>query len=76
MEGDNDNIIDSWYAFVCLFTARCLNHQVKDAGRYKECKRTHGVSTTELVGRMLLATKDHFAKHEDFDSDKTLGRIT
>ena len=28
--------------------------------RYKECKRTEGVSTTNLVGRMLLMTKEHF----------------
>jgi ethanolamine-phosphate cytidylyltransferase len=27
---------------------------VKAAGRYRECKRTEGVSTTDLVGRMLL----------------------
>jgi ethanolamine-phosphate cytidylyltransferase len=33
--------------------------EVKDAQRYRECKRTQGVSTTELVGRMLLMTKDH-----------------
>ncbi|KAG0302186.1 Ethanolamine-phosphate cytidylyltransferase [Dissophora globulifera] len=32
---------------------------VKDAGRYRECKRTQDISTTELVGRMLLMTKDH-----------------
>ncbi|CEP15035.1 hypothetical protein [Parasitella parasitica] len=32
---------------------------VKDAGLYRECKRTEGVSTTELVGRMLLMTRDH-----------------
>ncbi|KAJ1853601.1 choline phosphate cytidylyltransferase [Coemansia sp. RSA 1822] len=32
---------------------------VKDAGRYRECRRTVGVSTTELVGRMLLLTRDH-----------------
>lgn len=32
-------------------------HIVKDAGRYKECKRTQGVSTTDLVGRMLLMTR-------------------
>ncbi|KAJ2892640.1 choline phosphate cytidylyltransferase, partial [Coemansia aciculifera] len=32
---------------------------VKDAGRYQECKRTVGISTTELVGRMLLLTRDH-----------------
>jgi len=35
-------------------------HLVKANGRYKECKRTEGVSTTNLVGRMLLMTKDHF----------------
>lgn len=34
--------------------------EVKTAGRYKECKRTAGVSTTNLVGRMLLMTKEHF----------------
>ncbi|XP_071965780.1 ethanolamine-phosphate cytidylyltransferase-like [Antedon mediterranea] len=32
---------------------------VKEQGRYKECKRTAGVSTTDLVGRMLLMTKSH-----------------
>lgn len=35
-------------------------HLVKANGRYKECKRTEGVSTTNLVGRMLLMTKTHF----------------
>ncbi|KAJ3009111.1 Ethanolamine-phosphate cytidylyltransferase [Thoreauomyces humboldtii] len=35
---------------------------VKEAGRYQECKRTEGVSTTELVGRMLLMTKEHLRK--------------
>ncbi|KAJ0033267.1 hypothetical protein NQD34_000374 [Periophthalmus magnuspinnatus] len=33
--------------------------EVKHEGRYKECKRTQGVSTTDLVGRMLLMTKAH-----------------
>lgn len=32
---------------------------VKESGRYKECKRTAGISTTDLVGRMLLMTKQH-----------------
>jgi len=35
---------------------------VKDAGRYKEVERTQGVSTTDLVGRMLLLTRDHFQR--------------
>ncbi|KAI7900927.1 uncharacterized protein BX663DRAFT_515734 [Cokeromyces recurvatus] len=37
---------------------------VKDAGLYKECKRTVGVSTTELVGRMLLLSKEHHHKQQ------------
>ena len=28
-------------------------HIVKAAGRYRECKRTQGVSTTDLVGRFV-----------------------
>uniref|UniRef100_A0A1A9W0P7 ethanolamine-phosphate cytidylyltransferase n=1 Tax=Glossina brevipalpis TaxID=37001 RepID=A0A1A9W0P7_9MUSC len=35
-------------------------HLVKKANRYKEVKRTAGVSSTDLVGRMLLLTKNHF----------------
>lgn len=33
--------------------------EVKRECRYRECKRTQGVSTTDLVGRMLLMTKAH-----------------
>nr|KAJ3420045.1 hypothetical protein HK105_006179 [Polyrhizophydium stewartii] len=29
-------------------------HEVKAAGRYRECKRTEGISTTDLVERMLF----------------------
>jgi ethanolamine-phosphate cytidylyltransferase len=29
-------------------------HIVKAAGRYRECKRTQGVSTTDLVGRFIF----------------------
>lgn len=35
---------------------------VKKAGRMKIVKRTPGISTTDLVGRMLLCTKSHFIK--------------
>ncbi|XP_044528106.1 ethanolamine-phosphate cytidylyltransferase isoform X4 [Gracilinanus agilis] len=38
--------------------------EVKKAGRYRECKRTQGVSTTDLVGRMLLMTKAHHSSRE------------
>ena len=33
---------------------------VKAAGRFLVVKRTPGISTTDLVGRMLLCTKEHF----------------
>lgn len=36
--------------------------EVKDQNRYLECKRTTGISTTELVGRMLLMTTDHHSR--------------
>ena len=35
---------------------------VKDAGRFLVVKRTPGISTTDLVGRMLLFTKSHFLR--------------
>jgi ethanolamine-phosphate cytidylyltransferase len=39
-------------------------HIVKEKNRYKEVKRTQGVSTTDLVGRMLLLTKSHHENDE------------
>ena len=36
---------------------------VKQAGRFKIVKRTPGISTTDLVGRMLLCTRSHFIKN-------------
>jgi ethanolamine-phosphate cytidylyltransferase len=41
--------------------------EAKDTGRYKECKRTAGVSTTDLVGRMLLRSRP--AANEDQVAD-------
>lgn len=35
---------------------------VKAAGRFIVVKRTPGISTTDLVGRMLLCTRGHFIK--------------
>ncbi|KAI9678097.1 MAG: hypothetical protein M1817_006041 [Caeruleum heppii] len=58
---------------------------VKAAGRFKVVKRTPGISTTDLVGRMLLCTRTHFIKSlinvlagdegsGDVEERKTLGR--
>lgn len=46
-------------------------HIVKSAGRYKECQRTQGVSTTNLVGRMLLLSTDHLQRG---DQEYKVGR--
>jgi len=44
---------------------RDVYEKVKEAGRYRTIKRTEGISTTELVGRMLLMTKDHLQQGKD-----------
>uniref|UniRef100_A0A8C5C573 ethanolamine-phosphate cytidylyltransferase n=1 Tax=Gadus morhua TaxID=8049 RepID=A0A8C5C573_GADMO len=41
--------------------------EVKREQRYRECKRTQGVSTTDLVGRMLLMTKTHHSNMDNPD---------
>ena len=38
---------------------------VKEAGRFRVVRRTPGISTTDLVGRMLLCTKGHHIKSLD-----------
>jgi len=37
-------------------------HEVKAAGKFKAVPRTVGISSTDIVGRMLLLTKTHFAR--------------
>ncbi|XP_050675224.1 ethanolamine-phosphate cytidylyltransferase isoform X2 [Leptidea sinapis] len=41
-------------------------HLVKEAGKYREVSRTAGVSTTDLVGRMLLLTREHFKGDKEY----------
>lgn len=59
VHGDDITVSDELFVFVLLIihilkvTADGVDtyHIVKAAGRYRECKRTQGVSTTDLVGR-------------------------
>ncbi|KPI90879.1 putative ethanolamine-phosphate cytidylyltransferase [Leptomonas seymouri] len=39
--------------------------EIIDAGKFKVVKRTEGISTTDLVGRMLLCTKNHMLQSVD-----------
>eukprot|EP01111_Echinosteliopsis_oligospora_P006640 TRINITY_DN2091_c0_g1_i1.p1 TRINITY_DN2091_c0_g1~~TRINITY_DN2091_c0_g1_i1.p1 ORF type:complete len:368 (-),score=75.42 TRINITY_DN2091_c0_g1_i1:85-1188(-) len=50
---------------------RDVYEDVKKAGRYRVIQRTEGISTTELVGRMLLMTKDHHHKNKGGESPIT-----
>ncbi|XP_050546699.1 ethanolamine-phosphate cytidylyltransferase [Daktulosphaira vitifoliae] len=51
-------------------------HFVKKANRYKEVKRTEGISTTDVVGRMLLMTRQHFYRGEkEYEIEKERSTI-
>lgn len=42
--------------------------EAKDTGRYKTISRTQGVSTTDIVGRMILRTKEHLNSNVEQNS--------
>ncbi|RKO99384.1 hypothetical protein CXG81DRAFT_5343, partial [Caulochytrium protostelioides] len=48
-------------------------HAVKVAGRYRECRRTEGVSTMELIGRMLTMTKEHLRRRPSLQRHAAAG---
>lgn len=50
-------------------------HIVKKNNRYREVKRTQGVSTTDLVGRMLLLTKSHHVSEEQLPNQEQCGQM-
>lgn len=43
----------------CIVDGKDVHETAKRAGKYKSIPRTEGVSTTSIVGRMLLMNKDH-----------------
>jgi ethanolamine-phosphate cytidylyltransferase len=43
----------------CLVDGKDVYATAKAAGKYRSIPRTEGVSTTDIVGRMLLLTKEH-----------------
>lgn len=48
---------------------------LQDAGMLRVIKRTEGVSTTDLIGRMLLLTKDHFEQDRPGSIPRTTSQI-
>jgi len=43
----------------CIVNGKDVYASAKKAGKYQSIPRTEGVSTTDIVGRMLLMNKDH-----------------
>ena len=48
----------------CIVDGKDVYETAKQAGKFRTIPRTEGVSTTDIVGRMLLLTKDHHMKKE------------
>lgn len=43
----------------CIVDGKDVYETAKKAGKYQSIPRTEGVSTTDIVGRILLMNKDH-----------------
>ncbi|KNC85328.1 ethanolamine-phosphate cytidylyltransferase [Sphaeroforma arctica JP610] len=65
MDKENIDFVVHGNDITCDADGNDCYQEIKDAGRYRECQRTQGVSTTDLVGRMLLLTKTHFDRPQD-----------
>jgi len=69
----NLDILDKYNCDFCVHgedisvdaEGRDVYEGVKQAGRYRTINRTEGISTTELVGRMLLMSKEHLKSKKD-----------
>lgn len=48
---------------------------VKKLGKFKTIKRTEGVSTTEIVGRMLMMNKDHHVRNAAEERGKRIEEL-
>ena len=49
----------------CIVNGKDVYATAKKAGKYQSIPRTKGVSTPDIVGRMLLMTKDHHCESKD-----------
>lgn len=54
----------------CIVDGKDVYAAAKEAGKYRGIPRTEGVSTTDIVGRMLLMTKEHHYHNETSSIDE------
>jgi ethanolamine-phosphate cytidylyltransferase len=57
----------------CIVNGKDVYASAKRRGRYRSIPRTEGVSTTEIVGRMLLMTKHHHMRRHNKTSSRARG---
>lgn len=56
----------------CIVDGKDVYQDAKDRGLYRSIPRTEGVSTTEIVGRMLTLNRDHHDKIRSKSADAQL----
>ena len=54
----------------CIVNGEDVYATAKQAGKFRTIPRTEGVSTTDIVGRMLLLTKEHHCHQEEVEHDE------
>jgi len=57
----------------CIVDGKDVYASAKEAGRYQSISRTEGVSTTDIVGRMLTMTKKHHVEGDDIGAGDGTG---
>jgi len=64
----------------CFVDGKDVYEAAKQAGKFKTIPRTEGVSTTDIVGRMLLMTKEHHLhsprREDKSDDNSSVGSAT
>ena len=53
----------------CIVDGKDVYATAKQAGKFKTIPRTEGVSTTDIVGRMLLLNKEHHCYNQKLEED-------
>lgn len=59
----------------CIVDGKDVYATAKQAGKFRTIPRTEGVSTTDIVGRMLLMTKEHHFHNNGDNAVATTGPI-
>ena len=57
----------------CIVDGKDVYESAKRRGRYRSIPRTEGVSTTDIVGRMLLMTKEHHLRRTRLKNNRARG---